>query len=89
MSRAQTENAEITHRNDRKTKDRTTVRGFLKAAMAMKDFPVLRFLSVGMRSGYGRVCTSTERTDGKSRTMGAQVSPPSGEQYTWPPVVPK
>ena len=33
--------------------------------------------------------TSTDRTAGRSRTMGIQLSPPSAEPYTWPPVVPK
>src|SRR3954451_1271329 len=35
------------------------------------------------------VWTSTESTGGRSRTIGAPVSPPSGEPYTCPPVVPK
>ena len=35
------------------------------------------------------VCTSTERTAGKSRTIGLQRSPLSDEAYTCPPVVPK
>src|SRR5438445_12584214 len=35
------------------------------------------------------VCTSTDSTDGRSRTIGAQVSPESADAYTWPPVVPK
>src|SRR5438034_9435353 len=35
------------------------------------------------------VCTSTESTGGRSRTIGAPVSPASGGAYTWPPVVPK
>src|SRR5580700_11811481 len=35
------------------------------------------------------VCTSTESTAGRSRTIGAQFSPASGDAYTWPPVVPK
>src|SRR6185503_1539940 len=35
------------------------------------------------------VWTSTESTGGRSRTIGAHVSPPSGEPYTCPPVVPK
>ena len=30
-------------------------------------------------SDHGSVCTSTERTAGRSRTMGAQVSPPSAD----------
>src|SRR5262249_41493979 len=38
---------------------------------------------------HGRVCTSTERTAGRSRTMGAHWSPASAEPYTCPPVVPK
>src|SRR4051812_13279990 len=40
-------------------------------------------------SDHGRVCTSTESTAGRSRTMGAQLSPESGDAYTCPPVVPK
>src|SRR5262249_52254920 len=36
-----------------------------------------------------KVCTSTEYTAGKSRTIGIQLSPASAEQYTCPPVVPK
>src|SRR6185369_1675466 len=35
------------------------------------------------------VWTSTESTGGRSRTIGVHVSPPSGEPYTCPPVVPK
>src|SRR5438105_6457648 len=35
------------------------------------------------------VCTSTESTAGRSRTIAAQVSPASADAYTWPPVVPK
>ena len=38
---------------------------------------------------HGSVCTSTESTAGRSRTMGAQLSPASAEAYTCPPVVPK
>src|SRR6516165_2696142 len=38
---------------------------------------------------HRRVCTSTDSTAGRSRTMGAQWSPESAETYTWPPVVPK
>ena len=38
---------------------------------------------------HGKVCASTETTDGRSRTMGVQLSPASAEAYTWPPVVPK
>ena len=29
---------------------------------------------------HGNVCTSTDTTDGRSRTIADQVSPPSGEQ---------
>ena len=36
-----------------------------------------------------RVCTSTESTAGRSRTMGFQLSPASADAYTCPPVVPK
>jgi hypothetical protein len=38
---------------------------------------------------HGSVWTSTDTTAGRSRTMGAQLSPASAEAYTWPPVVPK
>ena len=40
-------------------------------------------------SDHGSVWTSTESTAGRSRTMGAQVSPASADAYTCPPVVPK
>src|SRR5207244_8385935 len=40
-------------------------------------------------SDHGSVCTSTESTAGRSRTMGAQLSPASADRYTCPPVVPK
>ena len=40
-------------------------------------------------SNHGSVWTSTESTAGRSRTMGAQLSPASAEAYTCPPVVPK
>ncbi len=40
-------------------------------------------------SDHGSVCTSTDRTAGRSRTIGDQLSPASAEQYTCPPVVPK
>jgi len=40
-------------------------------------------------SDHGRVWTSTDSTAGRSRTMGAQLSPESTEAYTCPPVVPK
>ena len=42
-----------------------------------------------LNSDHGSVWTSTERTAGKSRTMGAHVSPASADAYTCPPVVPK
>ena len=38
---------------------------------------------------HDSVCTSTDNTAGRSRTMGAQVSPASADAYTCPPVVPK
>src|SRR5580693_1275605 len=34
------------------------------------------------RTAHDSVCTSTDSTAGRSRTMGFQWSPPSGEQYT-------
>src|ERR1700678_4555462 len=38
---------------------------------------------------HASVCASTDRTAGKSLTIGAQLSPPSDDPYTCPPVVPK
>src|ERR1700674_3183242 len=38
---------------------------------------------------HASVCTSTESTPGKSRTIGAQLSPASADAYTCPPLVPK
>ena len=38
---------------------------------------------------HGSVWTSTETTAGRSRTMGAQLSPALADTYTCPPVVPK
>ncbi len=38
---------------------------------------------------HGNTWTSTDSTEGRSRTMGIQVSPESVETYTCPPVVPK
>src|SRR5262249_24833135 len=38
---------------------------------------------------HDSVWTSTDSTPGRSRTIGAQLSPESAEAYTWPPVVPK
>src|SRR6202023_2593610 len=40
-------------------------------------------------SNHANVCTSTESTAGRSRTIGFQLSPASADAYTWPPVVPK
>ena len=40
-------------------------------------------------ANHGSVCTSTDSTAGRSRTIGAQFSPASADAYTWPPVVPK
>src|ERR1700730_16187169 len=40
-------------------------------------------------SDHGSVWTSTDTTAGRSRTMGAQLSPASADAYTCPPVVPK
>src|SRR5439155_8270945 len=38
---------------------------------------------------HDSVWTSTDTTAGRSRTMGAQLSPASADAYTCPPVVPK
>ena len=38
---------------------------------------------------HASVCTSTDSTGGRSRTIAVQLSPASAEAYTWPPLVPK
>lgn len=38
---------------------------------------------------HDTVCTSTDRTAGRSRTIGAHVFPLFADAYTCPPVVPK
>lgn len=38
---------------------------------------------------HGSVCTSTDKTAGRSRTIGNHESPALEEAYTWPPEVPK
>lgn len=40
-------------------------------------------------SDHGTVWTSTDSTAGRSRTIGAQLSPASADAYTCPPLVPK
>jgi len=40
-------------------------------------------------ANHGGVWTSTDSTAGRSRTMGARLSPASFDAYTCPPVVPK
>ena len=40
-------------------------------------------------SDHDSVWTSTERTEGRSRTIAFQLSPESVDAYTCPPVVPK
>src|SRR5206468_3694669 len=42
-----------------------------------------------MRGDHASVCTSTDITAGKSRTIGFQLSPVSADAYTCPPDVPK
>src|ERR1700694_1838727 len=39
-----------------------------------------------LNADHGNVWTSTETTAGKSRAMGAQLSPASVDAYTCPPV---
>src|SRR5205807_10091739 len=38
---------------------------------------------------HDSVWTSTDSTGGRSRTIASQLSPPSGDAYTCPPLVPK
>src|SRR5207244_9209978 len=54
-------------------------------------FKVCQSSQVGREhySDHVSVCTSTESTPGKSRTMGFQLSPASADAYTCPPLVPK
>src|SRR5437763_531905 len=64
-----------------------------------RDRPPVRDVErhLGQRAQVGRqhhadhasVWASTDSTAGRSRTMGAQLSPPSADPYTCPPVVPK
>ncbi len=54
----------------------------------VEDFDESRTKPAAIFSGRQSVWTSTERTAGRSRTTGIQLSPPSADPYTWPPVVP-
>src|SRR5437016_6288178 len=45
--------------------------------------------SLLLRCAHASVCTSTESTPGRSRTIGDQLSPALAEAYTCPPLVPK
>jgi hypothetical protein len=70
--------------------------GRYRPARRSKAPHALPGLALRLRAGQDRgvriyvsVCTSTESTAGRSRTIGFQLSPESAEQYTWPPVVPK
>ncbi len=42
-----------------------------------------------LHTNHGSVCTSTDRTPGRSCTIAFQLSPASADTYTCPPVVPK
>src|ERR1700704_1938442 len=55
------------------------------------NFEFLREIhkSLLLRWAHASVCTSTESTPGRSRTIGAQLSPASADAYTCPPLVPK
>src|SRR4029077_11063780 len=55
------------------------------------NFGFLREIHKSLRWGWTHtsVCTSTESTPGRSRTIGDQLSPASAEAYTCPPLVPK
>ena len=43
----------------------------------------------GIFSSRHSVWTSTDKTGGRSRTIGVQLSPASADPYTCPPDVPK
>ena len=58
----------------------------LHFARDVRQYPQMRRK---LNPDHWSVCTSTDSTAGKSRTMGAQLSPASADAYTWPPVVPK
>ena len=51
--------------------------------------PPYALFAVTADPAEGEAWTSTDSTPGRSRAMGSQVSPESGDAYTWPPVVPK
>ena len=59
------------------------------AAYTGKRSQVRGQLQPDLVPGHAKVCTSIESTAGRSRTIAFQLSPPSTDPYTWPPVVPK
>ncbi len=50
---------------------------------------VRRQFDADLNGTHASVCTSTDSTGGRSRTIAVQLSPASAEPYTWPPLVPK
>jgi len=68
--------------------------GALRDSILYQQFYLSVHMGQGAQMGrqnnfdHGRVWTSTDSTDGRSRTMGVHASPASAETYTWPPVVP-
>jgi tetratricopeptide (TPR) repeat protein len=75
------------------------LQGVQHRALGHHPFHLKRHLLVDLGQGaqvvrdddadHARVCTSTDSTGGRSRTMAVQLSPLSAEAYTCPPVVPK
>jgi hypothetical protein len=55
----------------------------------VEDASEVRTKLAAIFSSRYSVWTSTDSTAGRSRTIGAQLSPPSDDPYTCPPVVPK
>src|SRR5260370_41192442 len=55
------------------------------------NFGFLREIHKSLLLGWAHasVCTSTESTPGRPRTIGDQLSPASAEAYTGPPLAPK
>ena len=50
---------------------------------------VRRQFDTNLDGTHASVCTSTDSTGGRSRTIALQLSPASADAYTWPPLVPK
>ena len=59
--------------------DHLTSRANVDRAAALATFSLLANISAQLDSNHERVCTSTDSTAGRSRTIGDQLSPASGD----------